>query len=72
MPHHVTVGLDGSPESSAAAEWAAREALLRGVPLRLVHADEWPVSATIPVTGPDVKRRWADELLTAAAEELQQ
>ncbi|MFD7445657.1 universal stress protein [Streptomyces sp. NPDC059909] len=72
MPHHVTVGLDGSPESSAAAEWAAREALLREVPLRLVHADEWPVSAAIPVAGPDVRRRWADELLAAAAEELRQ
>ncbi|MFI2368088.1 universal stress protein [Streptomyces sp. NPDC018833] len=71
MPHHVTVGLDGSPESAAAAEWAAREALLRGVPLRLVHADEWPTSAAIPVAGPDAQRRWADELLAATAQQLQ-
>ncbi|MGW7412374.1 universal stress protein [Streptomyces sp. NPDC054863] len=34
----VTVGLDGSPESLDAADWAAREALLRGLTLRLVHA----------------------------------
>ncbi|MFI8303928.1 universal stress protein [Streptomyces sp. NPDC085927] len=33
----VTVGLDGSPESRAAADWAAREARLFGLPLRLVH-----------------------------------
>ncbi|MDQ0809468.1 nucleotide-binding universal stress UspA family protein [Streptomyces sp. B3I7] len=29
MPGTIAVGLDGSPESRAAAEWAAREAALR-------------------------------------------
>ncbi|MYS14675.1 universal stress protein, partial [Streptomyces sp. SID4982] len=33
MPRTVTAGLDGSAESRAAAEWAAREARLRGLPL---------------------------------------
>jgi nucleotide-binding universal stress UspA family protein len=33
----VMAGVDGSAESLAAAEWAAREALRRGLPLRLVH-----------------------------------
>ncbi|MEV7789552.1 universal stress protein [Streptomyces sp. NPDC088106] len=37
MTRAITVGLDGSPESRAAAEWAAREAVLRSVPLRLLH-----------------------------------
>ncbi|WP_369029824.1 MULTISPECIES: universal stress protein [Streptomyces] len=36
----VVAGVDGSRESIAAADWAAREALLRGLPLRLVHAWE--------------------------------
>ncbi|MFJ1967369.1 universal stress protein [Streptomyces sp. NPDC087903] len=36
----VVAGLDGSRESLAAAHWAAREALRRGLPLRLVHAWE--------------------------------
>ncbi|MEU8852274.1 universal stress protein [Streptomyces sp. NPDC048564] len=40
MLRPVVVGLDGSRESLAAAEWAAREAVLRGLPLRLVHAWE--------------------------------
>ncbi|MGV9452518.1 universal stress protein [Streptomyces sp. NPDC003635] len=34
----VVAGVDGSAESLAAAEWAAREAVRRGRPLRLVHA----------------------------------
>ncbi|MCX4690281.1 universal stress protein [Kitasatospora purpeofusca] len=34
----VTVGVDGSRASLAAADWAAREALLRGRPLRVLHA----------------------------------
>lgn len=37
---YVTVGLDGSPESLAAADWAACEARLRAIPLRVVHAGE--------------------------------
>ncbi|QNP68308.1 universal stress protein [Streptomyces roseirectus] len=34
----VVVGVDGSDASMAAAQWAAREALRRDQPLRLVHA----------------------------------
>lgn len=34
----ITAGLDGSQESLAAARWAAREAQVRSLPLRLLHA----------------------------------
>ncbi len=37
----VVVGVDGSESSLRAADWAADEAALRGVPLRLVYASLW-------------------------------
>ncbi|WNM36595.1 universal stress protein [Streptomyces sp. Li-HN-5-11] len=37
----VMAGVDGSAESLAAAEWAAREAVRRDRPLLLVHAWNW-------------------------------
>lgn len=41
MTSAIAVGVDGSAESLAAAGWAAREAALRGMPLRIVHAWLW-------------------------------
>jgi len=60
MPRNVTAGLDGSPESLAAADWAAREALLRDTPLRLVHAWEWEPYAYAPLAGVGVPRAVSD------------
>ncbi|MFJ9346396.1 universal stress protein [Streptomyces sp. NPDC101237] len=70
MSRTVTVGLDGSPESRAAAEWAAREALLRGLPLKIVHVTEpAPVLlAQAPQVGPETSQRWIRPVAPGAAE----
>ncbi|MEU9119964.1 universal stress protein [Streptomyces sp. NPDC048506] len=60
MTHPVTVGVDGSAAGLAAADWGAREAQLRGVPLRLVHAWEWQPFAHAPPMGPEAARRWSE------------
>ena len=39
--HPVVVGVDDSSGSAAAVEWAAVEAITRGVPLRIVHTWAW-------------------------------
>ncbi|MFE1841075.1 universal stress protein [Streptomyces sviceus] len=51
MSRTVTVGLDGSPESVAAAHWAAGEAELLAAPLRLVHAGDQPPHEYMPFAG---------------------
>ncbi|WP_311737142.1 MULTISPECIES: universal stress protein [Streptomyces] len=69
MARTITAGLDGSPESQAAAGWAAREAVLRDAPLRLVHAlgQPYPCAAPgemlRPALGLDAHSRWADRML---------
>lgn len=46
VEHHdrVVVGVDGSPSSIQAVEWAARQAELTGSTLELVVSWEWPTS----------------------------
>jgi nucleotide-binding universal stress UspA family protein len=41
MPPPLVVGVDGSEPGMRAVDWAADEAALRGLPLRLVYADLW-------------------------------
>ncbi|WP_306324724.1 universal stress protein [Streptomyces venezuelae] len=69
MTAQVTVGLDGSDESLAAARWAAREAVLREVPLRLLHVDEWPNAPEIPLSYARTHTGHAESLLRDTAEE---
>ncbi|WP_030982842.1 universal stress protein [Streptomyces sp. NRRL S-1813] len=60
MTRPVAAGVDGSPAGLAAADWGAREAQLRDVPLRLVHAWEWQPFAHAPPAGPEAARRWSE------------
>lgn len=72
MTRAIAVGLDDSPESRAAAEWAAREARLRGLPLRVVHVFE-PVPAHVaraPLLGTETAQDWAESIPREAAEGL--
>ncbi|WP_370738542.1 universal stress protein [Streptomyces sp. EN27] len=72
MTRSITVGLDGSPESRAAADWAAREAALRKQPVRMLHV--WhPVPdamAEAPPLGTRTHQHWTERIPRDAAQEL--
>ncbi|MEU0126461.1 MULTISPECIES: universal stress protein [unclassified Streptomyces] len=70
MTRTVTVGIDGSPESLAAANWAADEARLRGQPLLLVHV--WTDGASPTAYDADARNRQrsAEVLLHEASEQV--
>jgi nucleotide-binding universal stress UspA family protein len=83
MTPTVVAGLDGSSESLAAAmgapptplrQWgrAAREARLRGLPLKIVHVWE-PVPAPVaqaPLLGAETQQHWSERVPREAAEGL--
>ncbi|MFI5675525.1 universal stress protein [Streptomyces cellulosae] len=72
MIRTVVAGIDGSPESRAAAEWAAREAKLRGLSLKLVHVWEPAPDplAQAPVFGAETRAHWSERVLRETAEGL--
>ncbi|MEU5998996.1 universal stress protein [Streptomyces sp. NPDC047197] len=72
MTRTVTAGLDGTPESLAAADWAAREALLRDLPLRLVNAGEWQLPACAPASGLSVPTATCDQQRAGARSLLEE
>jgi nucleotide-binding universal stress UspA family protein len=60
--HGVLVGVDGSPASIAAVEWASRTAALHGLPLTLVHVLAPPMVMTFPETPmPPGYAQWQQE-----------
>jgi nucleotide-binding universal stress UspA family protein len=63
----VVIGLDASPDSGRALDWAAAEAARRGLPLHLIHALE-PVFSELPLTAIQERERHetAERLLVEA------
>lgn len=70
MFQSVTVGVDGTRESFAAVDWAAREALARGVPLRLVQVRDTGSYPYSPLADEEVEREWARTVTEEALDEL--
>jgi len=73
----IVAATDGSEESLRAVDWAAREAVLRGAPLRIVAAEAAPPRMMTSRAGPapgeyetvsDILAENRDHALTAAAE----
>ncbi|MBD3008826.1 universal stress protein [Streptomyces sp. 5-10] len=70
MARPVTVGLDGSDESLAAAGWAAREARSRDAPLRLVNAWPGPEQKDLTPGREAAWQYWSERALRSARAEL--
>ncbi|MBB5938412.1 universal stress protein [Streptomyces zagrosensis] len=70
MTRPITVGVDGSPASEAAADWAAEEAVRRRLPLRVVHAWQWEPMTVPVVNDRDEQAQWAQSLVREAGQRL--
>jgi nucleotide-binding universal stress UspA family protein len=71
----IVVGVDGSPPSLHALDWAAREAAARQRPLRILHAFQWPLTNELmgpPAVGPPDAglQHAAERVLSAAADRV--
>ncbi|MGW4700244.1 universal stress protein [Streptomyces sp. NPDC004285] len=70
MTRNILVGLDGTEQAKTAAEWAAEEALLRDVRLRLVHVQEQVPEAVVSFLVGRTEEAWAEEMLARTADGL--
>lgn len=71
MPGGVTVGLDGTRQSLAAADWAAGEALIRDAPLQLVQVRATGAYPYSPIVIEDqAEREWSQKITGEVGEHL--
>lgn len=59
MTRPITAGVDGTEESLAALDWAAREAVRRGLPLRVVHV--WRYEESLATADRDTQHGWVSQ-----------
>jgi nucleotide-binding universal stress UspA family protein len=71
----IVVGVDGSPQSERAVDWALEESRTHGDDIVLVHAWQFPAvavtgysGAALPVFGVDDIKKLAEELLEKVAD----
>ncbi|MFF4804947.1 universal stress protein [Streptomyces sp. NPDC001351] len=66
MTRPITAGVDGTEESIAALHWAAREAVRRGLALRVVQAWRFQPHEAIDAADPDTQAGWVRDALAEA------
>ena len=70
IPNHIVVGTDGSESARHAVAWAAREAAVRNLPLRVVHGYLWPQAyapfAPVHLEAGDGLREAAEQIVAKA------
>jgi nucleotide-binding universal stress UspA family protein len=69
-PHSVVVGVDGSPGSDAALDWAVDEAARRRLPLHLVHATNVDYLVAAAMLNPGDAPPAVDDLVEAAPDKV--
>ncbi|MEZ7002976.1 universal stress protein [Streptomyces sp. AD55] len=66
MTRPITAGVDGTDESLAALAWAAREAVRRDAPLRVVHAWHFQTRQGVDAGDRAAQERWVRESVADA------
>lgn len=59
MARPITAGVDGTEQSLAALDWAGREAVRRGLPLRVLHV--WRYAASLATADRDTQHGWVSD-----------
>ncbi|CAM5624497.1 universal stress protein [Streptomyces pilosus] len=67
MTRPITAGIDGTEESLAALHWAAREAVRRGLPLRVVHAWTFEPGGAVETGDRATQEQWVRDSVDEAA-----
>jgi nucleotide-binding universal stress UspA family protein len=68
----IVVGVDGSEGATHALGWAATEARLRGVPLTILLAWQWPTALYVGVSWAGVTPELFDDFEKIAQEQIDQ